>query len=304
MANIESESSEQTNISEVIKQIESSLPIELIQDPNSPRIPEIASLDAESFGAHKSLTAEDLSGIIAKGGVLFGHISPEGKIVSEATLVLNADSEGLSTLERSLPAWLAYCDGAAVSQSHRGKGLQKELLTAREKVAEVKGKEASAASVRHRNLSSIRSMLRNGYVMIADAPGYYGDGEEDDRVVMLKQFSEDNPMSSLTIEHQALEIDHKGITQPVDVADKIDSNADVIGLPVQHSDEVDGHYNTAVAALLRNGYTGVACHDLDIGDSDGERESVMVFVKLDTLGSLADKFSQRQSELQDLLDSK
>lgn len=290
-------------IAEALQHMETSFPIEIISDPNSPRVQEVADLDAKLFGEHKSLPKEAFAAIIENGGAVFGHVNPDNKLISEASLILNAaPATGECPLERALPSWLAYCDGAAVSTEYRGRGLQKELLQAREKIAESVGKEASSASVRHRNLSSIRSMLKSGYMIAGDAPGYYGDAPEDDRIVMMKMFGVDNPLEGLDIQEAALGVDHKGINGLDEVGGKIQGGSDIISLVVQQSDEADGQLNEAMSDLLKNGYVGVSCHDLDIGDSDGDRESALVFVKLGTLGAVGEKFGAKQQELQIVLD--
>jgi hypothetical protein len=146
-------------------------------------------------------------------------------------------------------------------------------------------------------------MLRNGYSMIADAPGYYGDGIDNDRVVMLKRFDLENSLDHLSIDDDSLPNTLQGLTEPTAMDDKIASGADVIAILTKQSDEVDSVYNLTVSKLLRSGYAGVACNDLDVGDSDGGRESAMVFVRLATLGENAELSSQRQSELQTILDA-
>ena len=121
----------QPNLQELVAQYSSEYPIEVIDSPESPRLSEIAALDAEAFGGHQTLSEEDLKHIFNNGGVILGHTEADGRLISEATLVLNSDTEGPSLLERQLPSWLGYCDGAAVSTEYRGKGLQKQLLLAR-----------------------------------------------------------------------------------------------------------------------------------------------------------------------------
>lgn len=289
---------------EVLQQIETTFPIEIITDPESPRVQEVADLDAQLFGEHKSLPREAFAATISNGGAVFGHIGPGNKLISEASLILQAAPEtGECPLERSLPSWLAYCDGAAVSRDYRGRGLQKELLLAREKIAESVGMEASSASVRHRNVASIRSMFKCGYVLGGDAPGYYGNTAEDDRVVMIKQFGIENPLEDLDIEEAARGVDYKQITSLEEVDQKITGSSDIIALVTVQSDEVDEQFNHALSALLRSGYIGVSCHDLDNGDSDGDQESALVFVKLATLGPIAESMAPKLSELQQVLDA-
>ena len=180
-ANIEPQQSMQ----ELVAQYGVEYPIEVIDSPESPRLAEIAALDGEAFGGHVTLSEEDLKHIFNNGGVILGHTETDGRLITEATLVLDADEKGPSPLERNLPEWLGYCDGAAVSKDYRGKGLQKQLLLARHEVAKSSGKEAAAASVRQANVTSIKSMIKTGYVMVADSPHYYGADISDARVVML-----------------------------------------------------------------------------------------------------------------------
>src|SRR6478735_3453801 len=92
----------QKSLQEIIAQVGSQYPIEVINNPESPRIIEVAAVDAEVFGAHKSLTEPEFREIIRQGGVILGHIGPEGKLVSEASLVMSANTTGLSQLERNL----------------------------------------------------------------------------------------------------------------------------------------------------------------------------------------------------------
>lgn len=290
------------NIQEALIQIDSEYRLEIITNPESPLIVEVAALDKELFGPHKSLSAEGFARIVENGGVLFTHMDSEGAVISEASLVLNPGVSAETSLERNLPGWLGYCDGAAVSKEYRGKGLQKRLLQAREIASKEVGKDATGASVRHRNLASIRSMLKEGYVMIADAPQYYGDAPEDSRVFMLKEFSAGNPLNALNSDEDGLEDALKGTALLSEVPSKIECKQDVISLAVEQSDEVDSTYNAAVGQLLSNGYIGVACKDIDIADSDSERSSAMVFLRLESLPEDTRKtYELRQNELNAVL---
>ncbi len=288
---------------EVVAQFGIDYPIEVINSPESPRLAEVAALDAELFGEHQSLTEDEFREIVEKGGVILSHVGPENRLISEASLMLAPNEQGLSSLERNLPDWLAYCDGAAVAKEFRGKGLQKQLLNAREAVAKEANKEATAASVRQRNLASIKSMIRGGYVMIADAPTYYGDKPTDARVVMVKDFQIGNPFAELDSDHEMLEGSLRGVIEPSSVQEKLATGADVISVSVQQSDDVDETYNKAVAILLRNGYVGLSCNDIDIGDSDSERADAMTFVKIDSLPTEnAEAIRLRQKEIQTIVD--
>lgn len=287
---------------ELVEQFGVDYPIEDIDSPENPRLGEVAALDAELMGSHQSLSEEGFREIVENGGVIISHVGPGNKLISEASLVLTSVEGGSSPLERGLPEWLAYCDGAAVSKDYRGKGLQKQLLNAREAVAKEEGKEATAASVRQRNVTSIKSMIKCGYIMIADAPHYYGDEVEDARVVMLKDFELGNPFEDLDSNHEMLEDSLRGIVEPSGIQEKLASGSDVISIAVQQSDELDEVYNQAVATLLRNGYIGVACNDIDIGDSDSERSDAMTFVKLESLPpDVAEAIKLRQEEIQSIV---
>lgn len=289
-------------IHEILDAVETAYPLEIIVDPDDPLLESVAALDAGLFGPHKSLSREDFSELVEKGAVVYAHRDGEA-LISEATLVFNKDPEGDSSLERGLPSWLGYCDGAAVAENYRGKGLQRELLQARELTAKEAGKEATGASVRHRNLASIRSMLRSGYVMIADAPSYYGEGIENDRVVMLKDFSFQNQLEALRSDSDALEDSLQGMSSIDELDELLSKNTPLITLGVEQNDAVDSSYNQAVAKLLRNGYIGVSCHDLDVGDSDGERSNAMVFVLIDSMQGVKDSIRAKQQEVQTLLDT-
>lgn len=287
---------------EIVEQFSVDYPIEFIDSPESPRLSEVAALDAELFGSHQSLSEEEFREIVEKGGVILSHVGPGNQLISEASLMLTSAEDGPSSLERDLPEWLAYCDGAAVSKEYRGKGLQKQLLNAREAVAKEAGKEASAASVRQKNVTSIKSMMRGDYIMLADSPHYYGDEPKDARVVMLKDFELGNPLKELDSDHEMLENSLRGVIEPSAIQEKLDSGADVISIVVQQSDEVDEVYNQAVATLLRNGYIGVACSDIDIGDSDSERSDAMTFIRLESLPlEVAEAVKLRQKEVQSIV---
>lgn len=287
---------------EIVAQFGNDYPIEIITSPESPRLAEVASLDAELFGEHQSLTEDEFREIIEQGGVILSHVGPDNKLISEASLMLTSNEQGPSLLERNLPHWLAYCDGAAVAKEFRGKGLQKELLNAREAIAKEANKEATAASVRQRNLASIKSMIRGGYIMIADAPNYYGDRPTDARVIMMKDFQIGNPFTELDSDHEMLEDSLRGVVEPSSVQEKLSAGADVISVSVQQSDDVDEDYNQAVASLLRNGYIGVSCNDIDIGDSDSERADAMTFVRINSLPiESAEALRIRQKDLQTIV---
>ena len=275
-------------------------PIEVIDSSESPlRLAEIAALDGQAFGGHVTLSEDDLKHIFNNGGVILGHTETDGRLITEATLVLNVNEKGPSPLERQLPGWLGYCDGAAVSKDYRGKGLQKQLLLARHEVAKASDKEAVAASVRQANVTSIKSMIKTGYVMIADSPHYYGTDTTDARVVMLHDFKIGNPFAELDSDHEMLEDSLRGVIEPGQLQEKLSSGADIISLTVHQSDETDEEYNKAVATLLRNGYIGVACSDIDIGDSDSERADAMTFIKLGSLPvDTAESLRIRQKEVQ------
>lgn len=289
----------QQSMQELVAQYGVEYPIEIIDSPESPRLAEIAALDAEAFGGHVTLSEEDLRHIFGNGGVILGHTETDGRLITEATLVLNSDQEGPSPLERNLPEWLGYCDGAAVSKDYRGKGLQKQLLLARHEVAKSSGKEAAAASVRQANVTSIKSMIKTGYVMLADSPHYYGTDITDARVVMLHDFNIGNPFTELDSDHEMLEESLRGVIEPGQLQEKLSAGADIISLAVHQSDDTNEEYNIAVATLLRNGYIGVACSDIDIGDSDDERADAMTFIKLDSLPlETAESMRIRQKDIQ------
>src|SRR5690348_2659832 len=98
---------QQVNVAEVLSRLETSYPIEVIDDLLSPRVQEVAALDAELFGEHKSLPAEAFADIIKNGGAVFGHVNEKGDLISEASLILESNpGSGDSTLERGLPSWL------------------------------------------------------------------------------------------------------------------------------------------------------------------------------------------------------
>ena len=289
-------------IQEIVKQFGTDYPIEVMDNPESPRLAEVADIDAEAFKGQKKLTQEDFMHIFQNGGVILGHVGPDNKLISEASLLLATDPEGSSILERNMPGWLAYCDGAAVIKEFRGKGLQKQLLLAREEVAKLSKKEASGASVRQNNVASIRSMISTGYVMIADSPHYYGENDKDARVVMLKDFGIGNPFKDLDSDHELLDESLRGVIEPNNIQDKLAEGADVISVAVIQSEDVNSEYNRAVATLLRNGYIGVACNDIDIGDSDSERSDAMTFVKIDSLPlEVREPLRLRQKEIQSVV---
>ncbi len=286
------------SMQETVNQVSHEFKIEVISDPHSPRIEEVAALDARLFGEHKSLPPEAFREILESGGAVLGHINESGALISEASIILNAVEDGECSLERELPQWLAYCDGAAVDTEYRGRGLQKQLLAAREAVAIEAGKEASSASVRQKNVASVRSMLAKGYILISDAPQYYGSAPEDDRVAMLHDFELGNPFNDLDTDHKMLERSIQGIIQPQDVLDRVAQKADVVSLPTEQSDEVDDVYNKAVSALLSNGYIGVACGDIDVGDGDAVATHAMTFLRVAALPpELANKVLNRKHEL-------
>lgn len=290
------------NLQELLLQFGADYPIDVVDSPESPRLSEIAALDAEAFGEHQTLTEEDLKHILSKGGVILGHTEHSGRLISEATLILNANPKGPSLLECGLPEWLGYCDGAAVSKEYRGKGLQKQLLLARHEVAKAFGKEATAASVRQTNVISIKSMFKTGYVMLADSPQYYGESPEDARVVMLNDFEVGNPFAELDSDHEMLDEILRGVIDPSVLREKLSAGSDIISLAVHQSDEVKEEYNMAVATLLRNGYIGVACSDIDIGDSDGERANAMTFIRFESLPlDAAEAIRLRQREVQSIV---
>lgn len=303
MDEVEKEKNEPVQeIQEIVRHFGTDYLIEVIDNPDSPRLTEVASIDAEAFKGQKKLEKEDFLHIFENGGVILGHVGPNNQLISEASLLLDADPEGASLLERNMPTWLGYCDGAAVIKEFRGKGLQKQLLLAREEVAKSSKKEASAASVRQNNVTSIRSMLNTGYVMIADSPHYYGDEEKDGRVVMLKDFKVGNPMKDLDSDHELLEESLRGVIDPQVIQDKLAQGADVISIAVTQSEIVNSEYNRAIATLLRNGYIGTSCNDIDIGDSDSERSDAMTFVKLDTLPlEVQEPIRLRQKEIQTIV---
>lgn len=295
---IDSTTDEQPQSSEAReKRAGSTITLEIIDNLENPEhlraIEEVAALDAELFGRHKSLSAEDFTSIMKNGATIIAHRAEDGKLVSEASLIFNKDTNGSSTLERGLPDELAYCDGAAVSKNYRGKGLQRELLAERERIAKEAGKEGITASVRQRNVASIRSMLNRGFVMISDAPGYYGDDPEDDRVIMLKRFDVPNYMEELRSDHEALDEGEAGVLLPDEIIARVAEEPPLISLSIEQSDDIDTKTNHAMATLLNSGYIAVSCHDIDIGDSDGERSSALTFVRIDSLprgyaGSLED----------------
>ena len=287
---------------EMAKQESQDYKIEVITDPRSPRIAEVAALDAKLFGEHKSLPAESFIGIMESGGAVLGHVSEGGALISEASIILNPVEDGDCSLERMLPSWLAYCDGAAVATEYRGLGLQKQLLAARETFAVKAGKEASSASVRQKNIASVRSMLAKGYIMISDAPRYYGSAPEDARVVMLHDFKLGNPFINLDTTHEMLEPGIKGVVAPQGVLDKISDNADIISIPTEQSDEVDEEYNIAINRLLSHGYIGVACGDIDVGDGDTTATHAMTFLRIGALpAEVAESVLDRKRELDNIV---
>jgi ribosomal protein S18 acetylase RimI-like enzyme len=273
--------------SEHVSQRPVDVTLEVITDPASSIITEIARLDQELFGTHKSLSEEDFSSILANGGMLFAHLNQNGIAISEASLVLNPSEQAETAIERSLPSWLAYCDGAAVSEDYRGLGLQKDLLRARESAAKDAGKEAIGASVRHRNLASIRSMFSAGYVMIADSPTFYGSSPEDARIFMLKEFSIESPAAS------------HGLNFKVG---KLVLAQNAILVPTVHSDEIDEDYNKTVGLILGNGYIGTSCGDIDDRSVNALRLSAMIFRPLGSMTeSCGDAYAARQEQLKAII---
>lgn len=278
---------------------EAGLSLEVYGRENEKEITEVALLDQEIFGEHKSLPKEGFMRIVENGGYVLGVRDRGGRLLAEASLVLNNNPEsGDSQLERQLPDYMAYCDGAAVHQSQRKKGIQKWLLRSRESKAAEAGKTVMSASVRHRNIPSIKSMLKEGYVVVCDAPHYYGEGAEDSRILLVKVMEEANPMDALRADEEGIDFEHRGVTGLKDIDLAISEREDIISLEFQYSDEVDESFNGGVAKLLRSGYVGVSCHDVDIGDSDGERSSVLVFVRRDTVaGGPFDIIARIQDDL-------
>lgn len=258
---------------------ETTLPIEVIRESDHPLLTEVAGLDYRAFGEENSFSESEFRELIDNGAVVFLQRTLGGSVVSEAMLTLEAHEQSSVLLERGLPPWLAYCAGAAVDESHRGQGLQRELLMVREAAAQAAGKEGVASSVRQKNLASIRSMLKTGYLVTCDAPGLFGAGEQGDRVVMLRLFGVDT---------SAAEVDGEQLVE----------------LEVTQSDEVDSQYNAAVGRLLRDGYVGVNCRDFETGPTGGERTCLMTFAQTDHVAAKQSRLiKDRVAELQTILDS-
>ncbi len=263
---------------------------------------EVAALDAELFGQHKSLPVEGFVSVVENGGIVLGIRDGTGSLVGEASVILNNSPEdGDSQIERSLPSNMAYCDGAAIHPSARGKGLQRWLLRAREMVALAAGKELISASVRHRNLASIKSMLREGYFVVADAPHYYGDSTEDARIFLVKVVGSPNPMNMLTLDYNDSASMIAGITDPTTVPQSMSERRDIIALSVENSDDVDEHFNSQIALLLRGGYVAVNSHEIDLQGNIASKNSAIMFVRVASVESeLFDKLSDIQRLLHNI----
>lgn len=295
------------SLAEQINALGTDYVIELIDDPGSLRIHEIATMNRE-FGPLRTFDVKDFAAIIEKkDGFLLGHVNDSGALISAAGITLAGDSEGISPLERQLPPWLGYDYCAVVLERYRGSGLQKQLLGARAILARAAGKEGIAVSSRYRNLASLKSLYYAGYIMLADAPQYFsfGEGLENDRVLLLEDFTLENPLQGLRASDIDSRLDKKGLVDLNDVHARIEEVQDVISLPVVQDDAIEPAYHLAVRQLLRRNYIGVSCHAVDSGDSDGRTSDVMVFAHIDVLPvETARTVRNRRDALQSILQGK
>lgn len=281
-----------------IEAIDSTYELVAITESTDARIEEAARLDQELFGSHLGLSEDDYRQTLQRGGMVFGH-QAEGVFISQSVFVSTADRDAPTILERHLPEWLAYCDGSAVVQEHRGEGLQRELLQSREIVAKMIGKRAICAAVRDRNLASMRSMLREGYVILAAAPGLYGNEPEDDRVVMFKNMLAE--AAFVPDDASTRELGQLAET-PDQVDAEIAQGTERISLAVTSGRLSDPGHTRSVTSLIRHGYAGVRCVDVATGGS--ERSCKLEFVRLDALPeSSARALRTYQETLQRLLDT-
>lgn len=271
---------------------DSGLIAEVINKGQIDKFQELAALDSELFGEYKSLTPNDFQRITETGGMIMavreGGIG--GALVAEATLILDAYAEAPSILERKLPPTMAYCNGVGVVERHRGKGLERSLLQFRELAALDAMKRVMSVSVRVQNIASIISLLREGYIITSYVDDYfYHDSTETgiSRFVMTKIIGVYNELVDLNAIDDRFDYVSKGVT-PLKALDEVLIQQSPMIVVAIDNDKRDSLSNSelAIGKILQQNYVGVACHDLDIADSDGQSSYGLVFVRLDTAATI------------------
>lgn len=212
---------------------------------------ELTDFDRELFAGFHDVSDDFYPRLFSDGATVIGHRDKQGKIISVAALYTQSLSDPEAPrLERQIPAWACFLDGAAVDPQFRKSirpdlDLHGELLTWRLDAARQLGKAAALTVVRADNIPSDRNLRRKGWHALLDAPGYYGPRPEDGRIagaVLLQEgpnttWPEPPPPTPLDRLMDAV------VSQPERIA---------LTLPAMRA---DAEYRFAVGHLLQQGYT-------------------------------------------------
>lgn len=230
----------------------------------------LAEFDNVLFAGYHHVPDDFYNKLFQAGAWVIGHVKDDDvnrdSIVSVASYFSrpSANSEA-PRLERELPEWLGFLDGAAVRKEYRktltGLDLHGDLIDRRLKKAEEDGKTAVAAAVRPDNVTSVSNLQSHGISLAVNAKNFYGWRFSDQRVIALGLL--------------AAPIKRTGTG-----ADRVWA---VDSLEVRHNSEELGFYRK-VGELLLAGNMAYSCLNApDAGPTDPRRPSTMLFAPPDYL---------------------
>lgn len=206
---------------------------------------DIVRLDAQAFGAHQSVSTDDLA-VIAQHGFFVGIRNDERELVAYASVIDRPCSYyDIAYVARLQPKqW--YLEAMAASPSASGSGVGEQVLATVMHMAERNGVQEVRASLRPENHSSMHRLVNNHRFEIVGYHAHYFPESDGDRLVARRDLTQNRhyPIDSGTM-----------ITEHLD--DRLHDNAvHTIGIPI--GDEADTRTRRLLRRALDEGFIGVA----------------------------------------------
>ncbi len=262
-----------------------------VDSPDDPLVIQFARLDKQIFEATVTpFSTDDFISFLKTGAVLFGHVNINNKLVSESTILFNHTDILGTKFHSNFPLEYALLEADAVDEGYRGSGLQKELLHKRIEMAKEHDTAVLCSTIKHQNLPSIKSYLSCGFILAVDAPGFFGDGIKNDRLIYVNDLNFPNDFNKyISSNDDEIKYDDSQIDE------LISRNNTNFLLKVEYSDDPNENFNRQISKLIQNNYIG-------IGFVSSANTYAVRFIHLDILPKhIADAIKFRQTQIKNLL---